>query len=110
MKFLSRIIVEGNNDSDKVKFYSALYHMYIHPNIISDISGDYPLMGRNGIGNYKDKQRYTVYSLWDTYRTLHPFMTLVFPELQSDFVKTMIDMYKETDFFLNGSLLQMKHI
>jgi predicted alpha-1,2-mannosidase len=95
---LSNIIVEGNNDSDKVKFYSALYHMYIHPNIISDISGDYPLMGRDGIGNYKDRNRYTVYSLWDTYRTLHPFMTLVHPELQSDFVKTMVDMYKESGF------------
>jgi predicted alpha-1,2-mannosidase len=102
---LSRVMVEGENDSDKVKFYSALYHMYIHPNIISDISGDYPLMGRNGIGNYKDRQRYTVYSLWDTYRTLHPFMTLVYPELQSDFVKTMIDMYKENGFLPKWELI-----
>jgi predicted alpha-1,2-mannosidase len=95
---LRRIIVEGKNDSDKVKFYSAMYHMLIHPNIISDLSGDYPLMGRKGIGNYSDRNRYTVFSLWDTYRTLHPFMTLVFPEVQSDFVKTMIDMYKENGF------------
>jgi predicted alpha-1,2-mannosidase len=41
---------------------------------------------------------YTIFSLWDTYRTLHPLMALVYPERQSDFIKTMIDQYKEGGF------------
>jgi predicted alpha-1,2-mannosidase len=95
---LSRIIVEGNSKEDKIKFYSAIYHMLIHPNIINDVNGDYPLMGRTGVGNYKNKNRYSVFSLWDTYRTLHPFLTLVYPERQSEIISTMIDMYLENGF------------
>lgn len=96
---LSRIVVEGGMPSDKIKFYTAIYHMLIHPNIISDVNGEYPLMGRTGIGKYSDgRERYTVFSLWDTYRTLHPFLTLVYPERQSDIIKTMIDMYKESGY------------
>ncbi|MFO7447493.1 MAG: GH92 family glycosyl hydrolase [Ignavibacteriaceae bacterium] len=95
---LSRIAVEGGSKDELTKFYTAFYHMLIHPNVISDVNGEYPLMGRNGIGKYKDRRRYTVFSLWDTYRTLHPFLTLVFPERQSEIIKTMIDMYSESGF------------
>ena len=95
---LNRIIVESDDQKEKIKFYTALYHALIHPNIISDVSGDYPLMGRKGIGNYSNRNRYSVFSLWDTYRTLHPFLTLFYPERQSEIIKTMIDMYKENGF------------
>jgi predicted alpha-1,2-mannosidase len=94
---LSRIIVTGN-ENDKIKFYTALYHILIHPNIISDENGEYPLMGRNGIGKYKDRNRYSVFSLCDTYRTLNPFLTLVYPEKESEIIKTMLDMYKENGY------------
>ncbi len=95
---LSRIKIEDDNDSNKVAFYTALYHALIHPNIISDVNGDYPLMGRTGKGNYKDRNRYSVFSLWDTYRTLHPFLTLVYPERESEIVKTMLDMAEENGY------------
>src|SRR5690554_1059200 len=95
-KVLSRIIVEG--EEDKIKFYTALYHSLIHPNIINDVNGEYPLMGRNGKGKYDDRDRYSVFSLWDTYRTLHPFLTLIYPERQSEMIKSMIDMYEENGF------------
>ncbi len=97
-KQLSRIIVYGNEIGNKIKFYTALYHMLIHPNIINDVNGEYPLMGRNGIGKSEGRNRYSIFSLWDTYRTLHPFLTLVYPEKQSEIIQTMIDMYKESGF------------
>lgn len=97
-KQLSRIIVEESNNENLIKFYTAIYHTLIHPNIISDVNGEYPLMGRNGIGKYTDRIRYSVFSLWDTYRTLHPFYNIVFPEVQSDIIKTMIDMYSESGY------------
>jgi len=97
-KQLGRIIVEDYNQENLIKFYSAIYHTLIHPNIISDVNGEYPLMGRNGIGKYTDRKRYSVFSLWDTYRTLHPFYNIVYPEVQSEIIKTMIDMYRESGY------------
>jgi predicted alpha-1,2-mannosidase len=47
---LSRVHVEGGSQEEKVKFYTALYHMLIHPNILNDMNGEYPIMGRKGIG------------------------------------------------------------
>ena len=97
-KQLSRIVVEDKNNENLIKFYTAVYHTLIHPNIISDVNGEYPLMGRNGTGKYTDRKRYSVFSLWDTYRTLHPFYNLVYPEVQSEILKTMVDMYQESGY------------
>ncbi|MEM9856830.1 MAG: GH92 family glycosyl hydrolase [Bacteroidota bacterium] len=94
---LNKIAVNGGSEKQKINFYTALYHALIHPNVISDVNGEYPLMGdKPGIGTYSEGQkRYTVYSLWDTYRTVHPLLALVYPERQLDMTRTMIDMYKE---------------
>ena len=97
-KQLSKIIVEDSNKANLTKLYTAIYHALLHPNIINDVNGEYPLMGRKGIGKYSDRNRYSVFSLWDTYRTLHPFLTLVYPEVQSEIIKTLIDMYKESGY------------
>ncbi len=91
---LSRIEVEGGNTDQKTIFYTALYHCLIHPNILQDVNGQYPAMESNKIlttaGN-----RYTVFSLWDTYRNLHQLLTLVYPERQTEMLRSMIDMYSE---------------
>lgn len=91
---LNKIEVEGGSDKQKTVFYTALYHTLIHPNILQDVNGQYPLMesGNNGV---TDRNRYTVFSLWDTYRNLHQLMTLVYPEKQNDMVHSMIEMYRE---------------
>ncbi|MBI9061190.1 MAG: GH92 family glycosyl hydrolase [Marinilabiliaceae bacterium] len=93
---LSRIEVEGGTKADKTKFYTAMYHVLLHPNILQDVNGMYPAMESGQILNTNGKNRFTVFSLWDTYRTVHPFMSLVYPEQQLDMVRTMIDMYKES--------------
>lgn len=93
---LSRIKVEGGSDRDKEVFYTALYHALIHPSICNDVNGEYPLMEGDGVGRVPQGQtRYSVFSLWDTYRNLHQLMTLVYPERQIDMVRSMVDMYKE---------------
>lgn len=91
---LGRIEVEGGSEEQKTVFYTALYHTLIHPNILQDVNGQYPMMesGANGV---TDRDRYTVFSLWDTYRNLHQLMTLVYPERQTDMVNSMIEMYRE---------------
>ena len=93
---LSRIMVSGGTDRDKEIFYTALYHTLIHPSVLNDVNGEYPLMENDGVGRVPEGQtRYSVFSLWDTYRNLHQLMTLVYPERQLDMVRSMISMYKE---------------
>ncbi len=93
---LSRIKVEGGSQKDREVFYTALYHTLIHPNILNDVNGEYPLMENEAVGRVEDgHDRYTVFSLWDTYRNVHQLMTLVYPEKQLDMVRSMIGIYKE---------------
>ncbi|MBR2367610.1 MAG: GH92 family glycosyl hydrolase [Alistipes sp.] len=92
---LSRIRVEGGSEDDRTIFYTALYHALLHPNIISDVNGEYPLMEGDGCGVAEGYERYTVFSLWDTYRNLHQLLTLAYPECQSDMVRSMVEMSKE---------------
>jgi predicted alpha-1,2-mannosidase len=93
---LSRITVEGGTKEQKRIFYTALYHMQIHPNVLNDVNGQYPSMDGYEILEAKDGDRYTVFSLWDTYRNFHPLMALVYPEQQLNMVRSMIEMYKES--------------
>lgn len=95
---LSRILVEGGTEEQKQVFYTAMYHTLIHPNILQDVNGQYPQMEGDKILTTK-RNRYTVYSLWDTYRNVHQLMTLVWPERQMDMIHTMLDMYREHGWF-----------
>lgn len=97
-KDLSRIQVEGGTEEQKTLFYTALYHILIHPNILQDANGQYPAMESNDILKTSGN-RYTVYSLWDTYRNVHPLLTLVYPERQLEMIRTMLDMYRESGWF-----------
>lgn len=92
---LNRITVEGGTLQQKRIFYTALYHTQIHPTILQDVNGEYPQMENGRIGKIQTGNRYTVFSLWDTYRNLHQLETLLYPEQQEDMVRSMIDMYKE---------------
>lgn len=91
---LSRIEVEGNDEDDKVNFYTALYHTQIHPNILNDVNGEYPVIGSRKTAK-TESTRYTTFSLWDTYRNYHQLMSLVYPEEQLDMIKSMLAMYDE---------------
>lgn len=91
---LSRIRVEGGTEEQKTIFYTSMYHLLIHPNILQDVNGQYPAMESGEILTTKGN-RYTVFSLWDTYRNVHQLMTLLYPDRQLDMINTMIGMYKE---------------
>lgn len=106
---LERVKVSGGTEEQKEIFYTALYHALLHPNVLNDVNGEYPLMqggkyaAQNGIAVVnpgigkvaKGHNRYTVFSLWDTSRNLHQLLTLAYPEKQIDMVRSMVDMYKE---------------
>ena len=92
---LSKINVDGGSEDDKTIFYTALYHTLIHPNTFNDINGQYPKMATRETLKTKGT-RFTVFSLWDTYRNLHSLMSLVYPKQQSEMVKSMLSIYDES--------------
>ena len=93
-RVLGRVSVEGGTEAQRRVFYTALYHTQIHPNILQDVNGQYPKMESNDILTTKGN-RYTVFSLWDTYRNLTQLQTLLFPDKEQEMVSSMIDIYKE---------------
>ncbi|MDO5035577.1 MAG: GH92 family glycosyl hydrolase [Porphyromonas sp.] len=91
---LGRIEVTGGTLAQRRTFYTALFHLLVHPSILQDVNGEYPQMeGSKTL--HTDGNRYTVFSLWDTYRNVHQFMTLVYPERQTEMLQSMLDMYRE---------------
>lgn len=92
---LGKIRVEGGSNEDKTIFYTALYHALLHPNILSDVNGEYPAMESGATGVAADYNRYTVFSLWDTYRNVHQLLTLVYPDVQTDMIRSMVAMSEE---------------
>ena len=92
---LGKIRVEGGSDDDRTIFYTGLYHALLHPNILSDVNGEYPAMESGATGLAEDYNRYTVFSLWDTYRNVHQLLTLAYPDVQTDMIRSMVAMSKE---------------
>ncbi|WP_419515408.1 GH92 family glycosyl hydrolase [Leyella stercorea] len=91
---LDRITVEGGTEDQRRVFYTALYHTQIHPTVLQDVNGEYPKKESNENGKTAGN-RYTVFSLWDTYRNLSQLETLLYPDKQVDMINSMIDMYRE---------------
>lgn len=104
---LKKAEVEGGSEDDKTIFYTALYHLLLHPNIFNDVNGEYPLMEQPGVGKTASN-RYTVFSLWDTYRNVHPLLSLLYPELQSGMIQSMLGMYTESGWLPKWELLGME--
>lgn len=74
-------------------FYAALYHTMMAPQLFSDASGQY--RGVDKEVYEKTHNRYTVFSLWDTFRAAHPLYTLLQPEQLPDILLSLLDFYKE---------------
>ena len=76
--------------AQKRTFYSALYHAFLHPSVITDVDGRW--RGPDGLVRRAERgERYSTLSLWDTFRASHPLFTLLVPERVNDFVQTLID-------------------
>ncbi len=97
-QYLSKIDVrQGCDDEERLRtFYTAMYHTAIAPNIYSDVDGQYRGMDKK-IHQAEGFDRYTVFSLWDTFRTLHPLLALIEQERTDDFLQSFLTIYNEGD-------------
>lgn len=92
--YLNKIEIKTDNLENKKIFYTALYHTAISPNIYSDVNGEYRGMDRK-VHKAIGYDQYTVFSLWDTYRALHPLFTIIEQNRTVDFIKSFLAMYRE---------------
>lgn len=99
--YLSTVDITTDGVDDKTIFYTALYHAAVSPNLFMDADGRYLGMDREVHQGDVNKPVYTVFSLWDTYRALHPLMTVIDPELNNAFINSLLLKYRE------GGLLPM---
>lgn len=94
-KVLNKIQVSGKDKAAKTIFYTALYHTMLAPNAYDDVNGEY--LGRDfKTHNLSPAENgyYTVFSLWDTYRALHPLFTIIDQERTNEFIQTFINQYE----------------
>ena len=92
-KELGRIEVLGGEPEQQRIFYTALYHSLLVPYLFNDVDGQY--RGNDGKVHTAKHDVYTVFSLWDTFRALHPLMTVLEPEMTSDWIKTFLLHYQQ---------------
>ena len=82
--YLGMIEVEGTNPDRTTQFYTHLYRSFIHPNVCSDVNGEY--MGADFRVHKSRSKHYTSFSNWDTYRTQIQLLSMLDPEVASDIV------------------------
>ncbi len=91
---LSRITIDAEPEK-KITFYTSLYHTFINPVQYMDVDGQYRGLDHN-IHKAEGFVNYTIFSLWDTYRALHPLFTLIQPERTSDMINSMLAHYDQS--------------
>jgi predicted alpha-1,2-mannosidase len=92
---LGKIDAEMLTPADYTNFYTAVYHTFLGPTLYTDANREYRGLDQNthkadGFTNY------TTFSLWDTYRALHPWFTLVQPKRNGDMVRSMLAHYEQS--------------
>lgn len=91
---LGKVEIQGSK-VDKDNFYTALYHSCLSPTIYQDVNGQYRGLDQN---NHQAEgfTNYTTFSLWDTFRALHPLFNLIQPKRNADMVQSMLAHYDQS--------------
>jgi len=103
---ISAIQVEGSNINDKIIFYTALYHTCFLPVIQSDADGIYPGLDQQ-LHKAEEYIHYDGFAFWDSFRTKYPLYSLFIPDVYSDIVTSLRDLYEQADNW--GALPESNH-
>ena len=92
-ELLSRAQLVKGTDEQKKNWYTALYHLFIQPNVQSDVDGKY--RGADDVIRTAKRGHYSTFSLWDTFRAAHPLYTILVPEQVPGFVDSLVAFGRE---------------
>ena len=94
---LNRIQVDGGSDTQKQSFYTALYHCFMHPNLLDDVNGQYPGMdGKIHSVTPGHHHQYQNVPAWDQYRSLAPLIAVLAPDDAADIAQSLVN-YAQQD-------------
>ncbi len=93
-KELNKIQIESSEDN-LINFYTSMYHTFINPTEYMDANRQYKGLDQ-GVHTAEDFVNYTTFSLWDTYRALHPYFNIIQPSRNNDMVKSMMAHYDQS--------------
>ena len=105
---LSRIYVEGGKETDKVKFYTGLFHALLGRGLASDANGYYPknngTVGRIALDEEGNPvhQHYNTDAIWGGFWNLTQLWSLAYPEYYSDWIKSQLLVYQDTGWLGDG--------
>jgi predicted alpha-1,2-mannosidase len=94
-KELGKIDADFVSREEKINFYTALYHAYLSPTVYIDVNGEYKGIDQN-VHHAKDFTNYTTFSLWDTYRALHPLFNILQPKRNGDMINSMLAHFNQS--------------
>lgn len=94
-RYLSKIDIRTDDPDRRTVFYTALYHTAISPSLFTDIDGRYRGLDREIHTATADKPMYTIFSLWDTFRALHPLLTIIDPQQNTRFINALLQQYQD---------------
>jgi predicted alpha-1,2-mannosidase len=86
---LNKVSVEMESEAEMQNFYTALYHSFLGPTVYMDVNGEYKGIDQN-LHHAEGFTNYTTFSLWDTYRALHPLFNIIQPKRNSDMIRSML--------------------
>ncbi len=92
---LTKVVVETLTPVDKTSFYTSLYHTFLSPTVYIDVDGAYRGLDQN-IHHADGFTNYTTFSLWDTYRALHPLFNIIQPGRNLDMIRSMLAHYDQS--------------
>ena len=90
-KYLSAIKIKSKNEDRIKQFYTHFYHSLIHPNIVSDVNGEYMGADFKVHKTKENREQYSSFSVWDTYRTQGQLIAMLFPKKSSDMMQSLVD-------------------
>jgi len=91
---LNKVIIDATDDV-KINFYTSLYHTFINPTVYNDVNGQYKGLDQD-VHHADGFINYSTFSLWDTYRALHPLLNIIQPSRNSDMVHSMMAHYEQS--------------
>ena len=92
---LGKIAVTTLDKGEMTNFYTAMYHAFISPTVYADVDGQYKGLDQN-VHQANGFTNYTTFSLWDTYRALHPFFNIIQPKRNRDMIRSMMAHYDQS--------------
>lgn len=92
---LGAINVESTDTTALQKFYTAMYHASFLPHAINDADGRYPSFAGGRTVCHTDGDYYDDYSMWDTYRALHPLLSILYPRQTGEMIQSLVDKYEQ---------------